>query len=474
MVEAANPEYPEAPEPEPENTFDISSFTSGVLGELQKAEILPKDWSDALAKLTNPWAAGLAVLSKLAFPFLLKLEDGIVDFAEPQLKELVKIVMAVLGRVMPVLEDLTGVYVQQIVASGLETKPGQLSTGRGPAGDATKVVFDQILAPMLNLLTPSSPGKAGAGEANAQHILGTIISMHLSTWMINIISNLTGLGALKWINSFDDAVTAGISARGFSRMATRPYLQTYVVDPATRDLNTRWPLEIGSVSQLIKRYIRGNISRERLKEVLRGKGFDDAVVEDLLLDTAKLLSVEAVVWLVNQGKWGEEQAIESLKQQGYPEALAPAVFELERTSLVRAEYHTLASSLVNAFIDRRLDNETLRYLLREAGFTQEEVNAYATRGAILQELPKLLTRADVAALYNEGLVDLTYVRQWLDTQGYSEDDADLLELLYFCKKEERNDRKAEQANRRRVALLAALGDEEAADALRQAELLSLS
>ena len=468
-----DPEVPPAPEPVPENAFDPQLFTSRIVDALKEKWPVLLGPAGIAVDLTRSDIKGNIALFSLLGELILKAQESGAAFFIPILQVVLQAVMTLLRPGMDVLGTLTHSYVTELARSGLTTRPGQPSVGRGPAGDATATVFDQIMAPLLNLLTPANPATPGAGETNAQHILGTIISLHLSTWMINILSNVSGLGILKWINSFEDAVTAGINARSFSRLASRPYLDKFVVTPGTRDLNLRYPLELGSVSQLVKRYIRGNISQEELKRILRGKGYDDAVVEDLLLDTAKMLSLGALGVMVKQGFWSDADAVQHLEQQGYPHDLAEVMLWMEVNDLAFSQERSLANSLVDAFIDRRIDNPTLRYLLEKAGFTADEVNAFVTRGAILQELPKRLSRADVVALYNESLVDLTYVRTWLEEEGYAYQDAELLELLYFCRKEEREERKAEQLNRRRIALESALGMEEEADALRQAELLRL-
>jgi hypothetical protein len=465
MVEKIAPEYPPAEEPPPENAFDIQSFANQVIDAFQSRGVIPKGGGGGGELQPSVWGADkadlffriLGHLIKDSPEILQKLVEAVAGMASPFLKLLVSTVTGVLQPGMAVLGDLTGAYVRQVAGAGLQKSPGGLPVPGGPAKDATSVVFDQIMAPMLGLLTPSSPGKVGAGEENAQHILGTIISLHLSTWMVNIISNLTGLGVLKYINSFDDAITSGISARGFSRLATRPYLDTFVVKPGTRDLNRRYPLEVGSVGGLLTRYVRGYMTADEVKFALRGKGFDDETVADLLLEYLKLFSVDDLVTLVDAGVYTVDDAVEALKQQGYPENVARTKITKHYWDRVDAQYRSLANSLVDAFIDHRIDNETLRYLLGKASFSQDEINAMVVRGATLQELPKRLSLAQVKDLYNEGVEDLAFVQNFLQEEGYSDDDVDRLVLLYFTKKEERDARKAalEDAKRNRAATQAA-------------------
>ena len=473
MVENLEPTYPPAEEPPPENAFDIQSFTMKVITAAEERGLI-----DRQGNLNTKQEPGWFAKEVIALLEYLASETGwemglILKFLMPFLKALVAGACQVLAPGMEALSGLTGAYVEQVAASGLDVKPGQPSTGRGPAGDATKLVFDKIMAPLLGLVTPASPRSVGGGETNAQHILGTIISLHLSTWMVNIISNLTGLGALKWINSFDDAITSGISARGFSRMATRPYLDTFVVKPGTRDLNRRYPLEMGSVSGLLTRYIRGHMTGEELKFALRGMGYDDETVGDLLLTALKLFSVDDLVYLMDGGVYGFDDAVEALKQQGYPENVARTKLAKPYWDRVDAQYRSLASSLVAAFIDRRIDNTTVRYLLQRAGFAQEEINAMVARGATLQEIPIRLSLAQVRELYNEGVEDLAFVQNFLQDEGYSPDDVDRLVLLYFTKKEERDTVKARLADARRNRAEAQAAKDKAALAAQQTESLLL-
>ncbi len=481
MGEFAPGTYPPAEEPPPENAFDIQSFIMQLWGGAAEAGVTPK--VDAEGRLSKASIFGiekvdttlriLGYLTKLSPEILQKLVEGVAGMAEPFLKVLVSVATGILKPGMGLLAGLTHEYVTQVAASGLETKPGEPSIGRGPAGDATKVVFDQIMAPLLGLVTPASPRDPGGGEKNAQHILGTIISLHLSTWMVNIISNLTGLGALKWINSFDDAITSGISARGFSRMATRPYLDTFVVRPATRDLFRQYPLELGSVGGLLKRYVRGNISAEDLKAALRGKGYDDETVADLLLDNLKLFSPDDLVYLLDLQVYAFEDAVEALKQQGYPESVAKTKLQKPYFDRVDAQYRSLASSLIAACIDRRLDTETLRYLLGKMMYDRDEIQAMVVRAATLLEINTRLSLAQVRELYNEGVEPLGFVENFLQDEGYSSDDVDRLVLLYFTRKEERDAVRAAQADARRNRAEAQAVRDRAALAAQQTESLLL-
>jgi hypothetical protein len=464
---------PEAPDVPPDNDFNPQGFASemargfiNIKEELNKAlesyNFWQRQYIKLLVWLVSKAAWLLQVLLKYSFDELQPLAGALVQGAG-----------TVMSPLMQTLGSLTGVYVQQLVNGLQGVQRGTPGAPRPAMSGGAQGLYDQILAPMAAFTAGANPALPGAGEANSQFALGAITSVHLSTWAVNIISNLIGVGMLKFINSFDDVVTAALNSRSIGRLALRPYLRKYMADPLERDLNVKYPLALGSLSALLKRYIRGNMTAEELKAGLRGQGYDDAVVADLLLDNAKLFTPDELVSLIQLGSYTEDQAVEALKQQGYPEHVARTKLQKPHWDLMDSQYLSLANSLVGAFVDRRLDNPTLRYLLGKAGFTEDEVNALVTRGAILQELPTKLTLAQVKDLYAEGVEDLTYVYQWLMNEGYSEEDADRLVLLYFTKKEERQQRAAAQTDTQRVSAEGQAAQDAATLAAQQAELQAL-
>jgi len=259
------PETPEAPDYPPENNFDVNAFTGEIAKTLQDKGLLPKDWKDAASMLANPWMTLLAWLaSRGAAPIILMLFKQILEQGEPMAKQLLTLVGAFMTPVMKDLGDLTALYVNQLVAGQSAVQRGDVSNPHPKMESVAAGMFDNILAPLAGIYGARNPQTPGAGQANSQFALGSVTSIHLATWAINILSNITGLGALKFINSFDEAVTSAINSRSLGRMAMKPYLTKFMADPLTRDLNVALPLDKLSSATLMKSYIRGSITREGL------------------------------------------------------------------------------------------------------------------------------------------------------------------------------------------------------------------
>jgi hypothetical protein len=469
-----------APEYPPENSFDAAAFANQIGTELKKIgtpAFNSESLSTAIAEGLMKVMAFLWKWSPMGISMGAPLMDDPQSFYTKVAKVLAEVILEMVLKggkpALDILSGLTSFYTGEIVS---ELAPMSRSAGAGaPSGmsSGAQSLFDGVMSPLMGLTAARNPGETGAGMANAQYTLGGIVGIHLHTWMINILSNITGIGVLKFVNSFDECITGSLNARSLGRGAMKPYLDKFIATPLTNDLNVAMPLAIGSSAMLIKRYLRGSMTAEDVKRELRKLGYDDSVAADLLLDSAKLLSVSAVVYLVKMGTWTEQQAITHLQQSGYPETLARGVYEIEYNSFVDSQMNSLAEDLLTLYKDHRMDRLAFTNALAKAGFPDEEIQALSLRGAYAQEIYKRLSYTQVKALYSESLVDMDYVLEYLTAEGYKDTDANMLVLLEFTKKEDRDNAKLLLANIRRAQLEQGLKNQAAANAARKAALAML-
>ena len=207
--------------------------------------------------------------------------------------------------------------------------------------------------------------------------------------------------------------------------------------------------------------------------MLRGLGYDDTVAVDMLLDAAKLLSVSACVYMTKFGPWTDDQAIQHLQLAGYPADLAKVEYEMEYDAKALEQVYTLADELVTYAKDYRMEITDLETALSKAGLTDAEIKAYVLRAAYAQEINKRLSYTQVKSLYAESLVDLNYVQSFLSAEGYTADDADLLILLEFSLKQDRDHNRMLLANMRRAQLEEGLKQQALAMPARKAALALL-
>jgi hypothetical protein len=469
------PETPPPPAPDypPDNAIDPRKVARDVILELKNHGVIPDDVAEALDAISNPWVYLLGVLARLAFPSIMKLEKYAVEQAEPFGEELTKTLTEILHPLTGLLGNLTQVYVGEFVDAQKQVQRGGAGGKPGLGLPAAVGLFDGILSKLGFIAGGANPRKEGAGDTNAQFLLGSLVSLHLTTWAVDIISNLTGVGIFKFIHSFDNVITGSLGATVLRRQALKPYLTKFMAEPLTRDLNIQYPIDSPAPSSLIKAWLRDGLSREELLTKLRSKGFDEQIAVQLMQDTMKELPVSTLVELVRLGKWSENDAVEQIVSTGFPKDLARTLFVIEARSLVQSIERATANDIMNAYADRRLNASDARLLLEGLGFTRAEVTAFMNRGGTQREFPRRLSYSQIRSLYQEGLIDLGKVTDFLQEEGYTDEDADLLVLLEFTRKEDREQRRAELRERRRIALEAQLGFAEEARAAREAELQAL-
>lgn len=453
-----NPPDEGTPLPPAEDVQPQSFLTGDQLGEGAKGVIDKLSTSgalkDLLTEVGTKGGVGFYVwLSKHA-PDLLKL---MIEASGPKMlefgKSLVETYTPLIASFSDIFGGLSGAYTAEVTRHYSANQGGEVQHAGTPAGNAAKYAFDNIVAPIATFTSGADPSQPGAGEKNIQQTLGILVQLHLITWVLNVTSNLTGIGQLKFFNSFTEVLTTALGARRLSRAAMGPYINKFITGPATGDLNEKWPVVEAGASAAIKQYLRGGIDQAALVKRLKRMGFDEEVVAQLLLDTAKLMGVDDVAYLVKQKTWTLEQGEKYLAQLGYDEDAAKVVLFRQINGLVFDNTKRMAEKLGGYFADGQIDDQIYHDTLVAWGFSYEEAQSYVHLYAIDQEFTKPLTLTQVQNLYKEGLVDLNYVRNYLIAQRNSPDDADLLILLLFATKEERDQAKAILAAQARVTAI---------------------
>ncbi len=446
---------------------DLGKAAKGIVDQAASADGI-KDLAKSMA-LYGPlgvfvWAA------KYAFPLLkIGFEEGkpfIVDAG----KTLVETITPLIASLSDVFGELSGSYTAEVTRHYSTQKGGDVQSKGTPAGNAAKYAYDSIVAPIATFTSGADPSQAGAGEKNIQQTLGILVQLHLITWVLNVVSNISGIGQLKFFNSFTDVLTTAMGARGLARNAMKPYVTKFITEPAINDLNTAWPIADPSAASVLKMFIRGAIDQPEMARRLKKLGYSEEVAGQLYLDAARLMGVDDVAYLVKKETWTLDQGEKYLNQLGYGDQEAKVVLFRQINGQVFSNQLAMAHKLGGHFADGQIDDQTYFDTLTAWGFTHDEAQSFVHLYAIDNEFTKPLTYSQVKALYQEGLVDLAYVKDYLVGQHNAPEDADLLILLDFAKKEERDAMKQALAATARVTAAQRQQQAEAAAAKQETEL----
>jgi len=422
----------------------LETATAHILADLQANQ----------DKLRDPATAVAWFISEIT-NFLLKLEKSAIPELQPVFQALVEAVTTLLLPVAGMAGSLSSTFVAMLAGAIGKGAGGAGEQAGAAAGVAGQYAYDNICAPMAGITGATDPTTAGAGLANTQRTLGGIVQLHLVTWVVNLLSNLTGVGALKFMNSFTEVMTSALNVRGMSRLCMKPYMDTMITKPATHEMNALWPLNLTSEASIVKAYLRGAYTSDQYRAKMRAEGYDDTWATQALLDASKELTLTEVCYLVRNGSWQLADATQYLVNTGYDSKAAPIALANELNSLVLELNKRQADALGAHFALGELTTDEYQAVLAKLGFTEFEQIAYTNLYAVEQEFTKPLTYSQLIALYKGSLVDIDFVRTWMLTNGNSPDDADLLILLDFTAADQQQARKAALGAAARLAAVKA-------------------
>ena len=404
---------------------------------------------EAKKDLTN-WAGGLGLFTKALPDLLSTIEKDAASWLSPFVKILIQSILSILIPVAETFGQASEAYIGKLVDSITGNEPAQQRWSELAHGLGAQAMFDDIVSPLAGLTGAKDPDTYSNGIVNIQRSLGGIVSLHLMTWVLNVVSNLTGIGELKFMNSFNEVALAALNARNLGRMAMRPFRDTYMVQPSTQALNQKWPLKTLSESALIKAYLRGALTTEQAQTQLRYAGYKEGFAAQFLADSLKFINDPTVARMVNLGWWTQEQAIAYMKLQGWDDSMAGTNLKINLLNRVFSVLTDIAERLEAQLLAGQIELPDYQDMLRSMGFSDLEVEWLSIKAQSKVDPPKKFTYSQLKSLFDNNLIDLNRVQDELLSMGYSFDDATLLILLDMTEKKLWNERRAVLAARARL------------------------
>lgn len=361
----------------------------------------------------------------------------VADIAGQVAKPLVKAITTLLIPISSAFGEASKAYIEQLTASIAGVNPAQSAWSSQALNIGAQGMFDDIVSPLAALTGAFDPSVPANGVVNIQRSLGGIVSLHLMTWVLNVVSNLTGIGVLKFMNSFNEVALAALNARNLSRQGMKPFIDTYMVQPATNALNNKLPLKPLSESLTLKAFIRGALAAPDAQLILRQLGYKEDLQSTFLLDAIKFPDTTMLGKLVNVGWMSQDDARGYLKQQGWPETTVDIVLKFAMHEEVFSILKDAGERLQSHYEQGQIDEATFKSLLQQMMFSDLEIEALLVQGAIAQVKIKRLPESVVRTAHAEGRVDDGYVLNWLTGEGYSDSDSELYFLTEFVPTAER-------------------------------------
>jgi hypothetical protein len=338
-----------------------------------------------------------------------------------------------------------------------------------PGSDITaqgEQIFNSLIEPFTLAAATANPAEFGSGFKNQHYLLKKALALSLAEYTLDSMKNFVGFGWMKQIEPILGFIDRSINPSNVVRQSMEQAYSFLMKAPIQRDLNHLYPIKDLGVTALAKLYIRNAIDEQTYLNKCLDAGLDNANAQQLIIETAKLLSTSQIGHLLNHGYISHEDALQQLKWQGYPDWQANALLFLETHSRYFSIQERVGTAAVTAWKKQIIDQAQLEDLLTNLGYNQDEISLLEIEGKFVATATeqKSLTYGQVRQLFDANLVDIDYVINFLTLDGYSADDTRLQILLDFTKAEERAARNSLLISRIRVEEQAqlVLADQEAA------------
>lgn len=363
---------------------------------------------------------------------------------------------AVLGGFVKVLGKVREAGVEglpELTAEVLNEFLGTQFTGQqfgvlsGP--DATLQRAHQIGTAVLGQLerefTQGGKVTPASAEEGAKRMAGFALNFGIQTGLLALLGGAVPIAHLDEVREMGVEAARNIGLGRLVRQALRPLVQETITTPYGRALKAKYQQDLLAPAEYIRQFLAGRINHDQLLERLRQHGFTDDDIDELTRQHVPDLNMLDELRLERYKELTRDAIIQDLRDRGWTLDYATKRTRAEALSRVDSEWSKYLTKVEELAAARWIDKDTAAGLVQAAPLYDEEAQRFMARIGLTLEYPhKQPTWAQVTTLYEIGAVDLNYVDDWLNREGFSADDNLNMTLLLLYKFEQAQD-KAEAA-----------------------------
>ena len=277
------------------------------------------------------------------------------------------------------------------------------------------------------------------GEENARKFTGFGVNFATSTAFIAILTEACSIGQLKEFRELGVATAEALGLGRLQRIALKPLMDCYIAKPYLRSLQAQLRPNRISEAQVVRALRAGQIDAGDAHDALAELGYRDADIDLLITDLTAKIAASELYTLVRYGDLTLDQAVQQLSDAGMDTDNAKlalkALGEAKADTLVSGILSDLEGAYTDGFISQDLYNATIDKL----PISDDEAEMFRMKVGLHQERPrKRISFAQLQKGVVQGIVDFDYVGVWLNSEGYSMEDQQVLtyEILEALKTSE--------------------------------------
>jgi len=377
------------------------------------------------------------VLRNLAAPTavaVLELIDKVRQELRPELNQILAGAMS----------ELLGVQISEEELSQGPESHNQLALATAVGSKFMAVLEDEF--------APGGFISAATGPKAAAAFVGFSVNFATTTAFISIVGELLSFGELEEFRELGSTMASTLGLGRLARRGLSELVGVTVGQPYEWHLQRKYRPSRLTTGQVFRAMRRGTLSFDEAYEELAQAGWSDKRINVLADLEGVGLGTNDLERLVRWGAITRQAALDKLARRG----MDPDEAELELLSaeLVRADtrlnefINVLEQQTLNGFITFPVYRDIISALPLNEPERREQLVIVGQR----KEVPfRQLTLAQMRTAFINGIVDLFEWQQFLEVEGYSDDDKQILTiqlLLDLADSAEGRARREERARRR--------------------------
>lgn len=322
-----------------------------------------------------------------------------------------------------ILSDLTGVDVDSEALKSSAFGSGRL---------AAMQTFGADLYDLLEEEFKPASGDLEDGDAGpAQRFLGFLMNFAVRQGNIEALVQMLPeeIRVGEGFRAYGELMAKNLGLGRMARRALQPLIQILVADPLMYQLQETYrPKRIGA-TPAIKKFFRDATFETQMRKELGQEGYTDDRINDLITELRPLLDARELIdhtfrfgdTSISVGGGTSLDLRGQLAQRGYSDTDIQRLIEVSRPVLEKQEIALL-------FVNGVMDHETASTYMGKLGYDSDTAELALQAHSLSHQHARRLGLGELKKAFNNNVIDLLELKAHLSSQGFSDDDIQIITL----------------------------------------------
>jgi len=358
--------------------------------------------------------------------------------------------------VAAVLSDTLGVEVSAEQLQQAQFESGRVGAMNQVGADLFQTLGNEFLG--VGATPDAGPGIAGLpgetgtpltpeqGVKAAQSFIGFALSFAVRQGNVAFLSSALPWHWLEGIREYGEMMAKNLGLGRLVRRALQPYIQTLIASPLQEALNRQYRPHTMDAKQLASAFIRSDIDRSDYVHRLEGLGYKTGDIDLLIADTFTRLREHDVFLLEENGLISSSDAQARITALGFNTSDVPLIRQARELDAVQGADRQYAAILTDELLAGVMTQGDFDAAINALRVPKLEADALTRNAAArMQSRRKHLSLGFLKRAFIDGQITVDELMRHVLELGYSQDDADLIEVELLLQVSEHKTKAAAKA-----------------------------